>query len=98
MGPLIAGTSGEPAGIGPELCLCLAEKSFPARVVVLADRGMVQARAAQLGSSVRLREWVATASPRSAGTMPAGAGVVEPESESTVPSRGRSLGARAARR
>ena len=61
MDPVIAVTSGEPAGIGPELCLCLAEKSFPARVVVLADRGMVQARAAQLGSSVRLREWVATA-------------------------------------
>ncbi len=57
MAPVIAVTSGEPAGIGPELCLRLAEKSFPARVVVLADRELMRARAAQTGSTVRLREW-----------------------------------------
>ena len=57
MAPVIAVTSGEPAGIGPELCLCLVEKRFPARVVVLADREMMRARAAQLGSAVRLRDW-----------------------------------------
>ena len=57
MAPVIAVTSGEPAGIGPELCLRLVEKNFPARVVVLADREMMRARAAQLGSAVRLRDW-----------------------------------------
>lgn len=57
MAPVIAVTSGEPAGIGPELCLRLAEKSFPARVVVLADRELMRARAAQTGSTVQLREW-----------------------------------------
>lgn len=57
MAPVIAVTSGEPAGIGPELCLRLAEKDFAARLVVLADRDMMRARAAQTGSTVRLREW-----------------------------------------
>ena len=63
MAPVIAVTSGEPAGVGPELCLRLAEERFPARVVVLADREMIHARAAQLGSTVRLREWSATNAP-----------------------------------
>ncbi|MDP2134167.1 MAG: 4-hydroxythreonine-4-phosphate dehydrogenase PdxA [Sulfuritalea sp.] len=47
--PVIAVTSGEPAGIGPELCLRLAEKQWPARVVVLGDRDLLAARAAPLG-------------------------------------------------
>ena len=47
----IAVTSGEPAGIGPELCLALAERaaSFPARLVVIGDRELLAARAALLG-------------------------------------------------
>jgi len=61
--PVIAVTSGEPAGVGPELCLRLAEKDFAASLVVLADREMMRARAAQLGSAVRLREWSATTLP-----------------------------------
>jgi len=55
--PVIAVTSGEPAGVGPELCLRLAEKRFPARLVVLADHELMRARAAQTRSTVRLREW-----------------------------------------
>jgi 4-hydroxythreonine-4-phosphate dehydrogenase len=50
--PLIAVTSGEPAGIGPDICLALAGKAFPARVVVLGDRGLLAERAAALGVSV----------------------------------------------
>lgn len=46
--PVIAVTSGEPAGVGPELCLRLQEQSFPARVVVLADRHLLAARAQAL--------------------------------------------------
>jgi len=63
--PVIAVTSGEPAGVGPELCLRLAERSFPARVVVLADRELMRARVAQTGSTVRLREWRPTVLPES---------------------------------
>jgi 4-hydroxythreonine-4-phosphate dehydrogenase len=52
--PPVAVTSGEPAGIGPELCLALAREDFAARIVVLGDRGLLEARAAALGVSVRL--------------------------------------------
>lgn len=46
--PVIAVTSGEPAGVGPELCLQLAAQKFPARLVVLADRDLMRSRAAGL--------------------------------------------------
>jgi 4-hydroxythreonine-4-phosphate dehydrogenase len=46
--PLIAVTAGEPAGIGPDLCVMLASRELPARVVVVADRELLQERAAQL--------------------------------------------------
>jgi 4-hydroxythreonine-4-phosphate dehydrogenase len=49
--PTIVITSGEPAGIGPDLCLALAAQSFPARLVILGDRAMLRQRAAQLGLS-----------------------------------------------
>jgi len=52
----VAVTSGEPAGIGPEICLALGESPLAARVVVLGDRGMLEARARQLGLRVKLRE------------------------------------------
>jgi 4-hydroxythreonine-4-phosphate dehydrogenase len=47
--PVIAVTSGEPAGIGPDICLRLAEREWPARLVVLGDRDLLTARATQLG-------------------------------------------------
>ena len=40
--PLIALTSGEPAGIGPELCLKLAQLSLPARLVAIGDRSLLR--------------------------------------------------------
>lgn len=55
--PVIAITSGEPAGIGPELCLRLAEQNFPARLVVLADRTLLAARGALLHRDGRLRDY-----------------------------------------
>ena len=47
--PVIAVTSGEPAGIGPDICLRLAERNWPARLVVLGDRQLLAERAAALG-------------------------------------------------
>lgn len=55
MSPL-AVTSGEPAGIGPELCLRLAEREWP--VVVLGDRGLLEARAVALGLMPTFRDYV----------------------------------------
>jgi 4-hydroxythreonine-4-phosphate dehydrogenase len=53
--PVIAVTSGEPAGIGPDICLALAAQRPPCRAVILGDRGLLAARAARLGLALRLR-------------------------------------------
>ena len=50
----VAVTSGEPAGIGPEICLALAREDFVDRVVVLGDRRLLEERAAAIGAPVRL--------------------------------------------
>ncbi|MCH7336428.1 4-hydroxythreonine-4-phosphate dehydrogenase PdxA [Acinetobacter sp. NIPH 2699] len=50
-------TSGEPAGIGPDICLALAERVDERPIVVLADREMLQQRADQLKISVELVEY-----------------------------------------
>ncbi|MEN9480160.1 MAG: 4-hydroxythreonine-4-phosphate dehydrogenase PdxA [Pseudomonadota bacterium] len=55
--PIIAVTSGEPAGIGPELCLRLAGYAGPARIVVLGDRDLLEARAEQLGLNINFRDF-----------------------------------------
>jgi len=51
--PTIAVTSGEPAGIGPELCAMLAvrhaREPFPARLVVLGDTALLRERAQRIG-------------------------------------------------
>lgn len=49
--PLVV-TSGEPAGIGPELCLALADADLPVPLVVLGDRNLIEARARALGRSI----------------------------------------------
>ncbi|HRF12002.1 MAG: 4-hydroxythreonine-4-phosphate dehydrogenase PdxA [Candidatus Accumulibacter phosphatis] len=70
--PAIAVTAGEPAGVGPEICLRLLERArqrpFPARIVVLADRSLLAARAAALDLPDRLRDWDPSLPPR-AGTL-----------------------------
>lgn len=49
--PLIAVTTGEPAGIGPELCAALAEvhtqRRWPARLVLIGDEQLLRARAGE---------------------------------------------------
>ena len=52
--PVIAVTSGEPAGIGPDICLALAARRLRCRPVILADRELLAARAEQLGMNLRL--------------------------------------------
>ncbi|WP_041361982.1 4-hydroxythreonine-4-phosphate dehydrogenase PdxA [Methylovorus sp. MP688] len=47
--PHIAITAGEPAGIGPDLCVMLASQPLAACVTVIADRDLLTARAQQLG-------------------------------------------------
>lgn len=61
MRPLIAVTSGEPAGIGPELCLHLAGYDGAGRPVVLGDRTLLEERARRLGMHIVFRDYVAGA-------------------------------------
>ena len=53
----IALTSGEPAGVGPELCLAIAQRDFPCEIVCLVDRSLLAERALQVGLSVELRPY-----------------------------------------
>jgi len=46
--PRIALTSGDPAGIGPDLCIQLAQRDLECQLVVLADVDLLQQRAQQL--------------------------------------------------
>lgn len=51
---LIALTPGEPAGIGPDLAVLLAQRALPVAVLALADAGMLLARAKILGLPLAL--------------------------------------------
>lgn len=52
--PRIALTAGEPAGIGPDICLLLARTRQDCELVCLGDRAVLAARARQLGLNVEL--------------------------------------------
>lgn len=41
----LALTPGEPAGIGPDLCVQIAQLGLPCKLVVIADRGLLEERA-----------------------------------------------------
>lgn len=45
----MAVTAGEPAGVGPDLCVALAHRELPARIVVVADKRLLSERAQLLG-------------------------------------------------
>lgn len=52
--PRIAITAGEPAGIGPDLCIAVAQQRFTAELVIIADPQLLQQRAALLQHSLDL--------------------------------------------
>ncbi|MHB1231124.1 MAG: 4-hydroxythreonine-4-phosphate dehydrogenase PdxA [Burkholderiales bacterium] len=55
--PVIALTSGEPAGIGPDLCLLLARAARASDLVALGDKALLQQRAAGLGLAIALDDY-----------------------------------------
>ncbi|MFZ0550652.1 MAG: 4-hydroxythreonine-4-phosphate dehydrogenase PdxA, partial [Steroidobacteraceae bacterium] len=55
--PRIALTSGEPAGIGPDVCLAMAARRLDCDLVCLGDREMLAERACALGIAVELRPY-----------------------------------------
>lgn len=59
----LAITSGEPAGIGPELCIQIAQREWPHELVVLADRRVLAERAQELGLKIDFLAYEPSASP-----------------------------------
>jgi len=66
--PRIALTSGEPAGIGPDLCIALAASERRCEVVTLGDPGLLADRARQLGAPVSISEYDPAGAPRPAAS------------------------------
>ena len=65
-------TAGEPAGIGPDLCLLIAQQAQPEILIVIASRDLLAQRAAELGLKINLQSVTAGCwpeSPASDGTL-----------------------------
>lgn len=69
--PRVVLTCGEPAGIGPDVTLQLAQRDWPVELVVCADPALLRQRAATLGLPLTLREYRpdGAAQPQAAGTL-----------------------------
>lgn len=62
-------TSGEPAGIGPDICLDLAMRQDQRPIVVLADKGLLQHRAQKIGKDVQLIDYTDQIEPTHQGQL-----------------------------
>jgi len=93
--PKIILTTGEPAGVGPDIVLKAATQSWPVHLVAVGSRELLASRAAALGLSVNLGAYSATdvATPHLAGELPlidiplradCHAGVLDPANASYV--------------
>jgi len=67
----IALTPGEPAGIGPDLVISIAQQDWPIEIVVIADKGLLLTRAKTLGLPLTLIDYEPNteAKPQRAGTL-----------------------------
>ncbi len=65
-------TTGEPAGIGPDIALAAALSDWPCELVFAGDPALLASRAALLGLNVRITPWRGDAPParHRAGSMP----------------------------
>ena len=55
--PIIALTPGEPAGVGPSLCVLLAQQKIECQLVFIADPRLLEQRAQELGLPLTLQDW-----------------------------------------
>jgi 4-hydroxythreonine-4-phosphate dehydrogenase len=60
----LAVTSGEPAGIGPEICTALLRRRWPCRLVVLGDRSLLDAARGVTAGRRGFREYDPAGEPR----------------------------------
>ena len=67
----IAITPGEPAGVGPDLVIQLAQRAWPAELVVCADPTLLTARAKKIGLPIQLKPYQPSQPPKpqEAGTL-----------------------------
>ena len=70
--PCVILTTGEPAGIGPDVVTMAASKDWPAQLIALGDRSLLEARANALGIAIQLESYSSTepAKPHQAGSLP----------------------------
>lgn len=69
--PLVV-TAGEPAGIGPELCLALADSTWSERLVIIGDPQLLAGRARMLGRRIEIVAY----DPQRQAPRPAAAGTL----------------------
>ncbi|NUG00663.1 4-hydroxythreonine-4-phosphate dehydrogenase PdxA [Acinetobacter oleivorans] len=62
-------TSGEPAGIGPDICLSLAQRVDERPVVVLGDQNLLEQRAQKLGVDIQFIQYTGQAESSSIGEL-----------------------------
>ena len=69
--PRIVITPGEPAGIGPDLVIALAQQAWPVELVICADPDLLLSRALQLSMPLTLRDYQPgqPAQPQQAGSL-----------------------------
>ena len=60
---ILAITSGEPAGVGPELCAALVQRDWPARLVVIGDRQLIAERVHAVAPDVPVLDYAPGAAP-----------------------------------
>jgi 4-hydroxythreonine-4-phosphate dehydrogenase len=82
----IALTAGEPAGIGPDLCVQIAQRHWSVPLVVIADPELLQQRAQALDLPLQLQTCPRTGD---AAALPAGRLHVEPHQLATPATAGR---------
>jgi len=76
----LAITAGEPAGIGPDLCIQLAQHPHPAELIIIADPVMLEQRAKQLGLPLQIQTFDPNQPPKGQQLSQAGQLTVMPVS------------------
>ena len=55
--PTLILTAGEPAGVGPDLCVQIAQKELPCKLIVIADKNLLRDRAKVMQCSLELLDY-----------------------------------------
>jgi 4-hydroxythreonine-4-phosphate dehydrogenase len=69
--PRIAITAGEPSGIGPDVVLSLADRTWPVELIIIADPDLIAGRARKLGKQIEIVSYdqQASAAPSQPGRL-----------------------------